>query len=306
MMTLAFVLGGVWIFVLGAVVGSFANVCIYRIAFEKSVVWPGSRCPRCLEEIAKRDNIPILGWILLRGKCRTCDLPISIRYPLIELLSGLLFVAVFLADFLPANSLEVGDFLRLGYHLLLLAFLLVGTFIDFDYYLLPDSVTVTGMVAGLAIGTLAPQVRPVPNSADTALAGFLTGLIGLIAGGGMMWAIRIVGELMARREALGFGDVTLMAMIGSFLGWQVLVPTLFLASLLGLVHGMYKLVKWIAKIVTGRKSRSSDREVPFGPYLSMAALAFMLAWPWVWKGRLEWFYQSVVAMARFLATGDLH
>ncbi len=305
MTTLAFVLGGAWIFLLGATVGSFANVCIYRIALEKSVVWPGSRCPRCLEEIAFRDNVPILGWILLRGRCRTCSLPISVRYPLIEFLAGLLFLGVFLADLVPGGSLEARDFLRLGYHLLLVSLLLIATFIDFDYYILPDSITVTGMLLGLIVGTLFPDARPEPNQVETAGGGFLIGLIGLIVGGSMIWAVRILGELAFKREAMGFGDVTLMAMIGAFLGWQILPPTLFLASLLGLFQGVYKLVGWIGKMIRRGKSRSTDREVPFGPYLSMAAVLLMLAWPWLWKGRLETFYANLAQMGRYLFTGEL-
>lgn len=303
MTMIAFVLGGLWIFLLGATVGSFSNVCIYRIALEKSVVWPGSRCPRCLEEIAFRDNVPILGWLMLRGKCRTCSLPISIRYPLIEFLAGALFVGVFLADLVPTGSLETRDFLRLGFHLLLVSLLLIATFIDFDYYILPDSITVTGMILGLAFGTLFPECRPVPNRAETAGAGFLIGIIGLIAGGAMIWAVRIFGEIVFRREAMGFGDVTLMAMIGSFLGWQILAPVLFLASVLGLTQGLYKGIRWLVKIVSGGKSRSTDREIPFGPYLSMAAVMLMLAWPWMYQW-LDSGYALLWDGARTLFTGE--
>ena len=304
MTTLAFVLGGIWIFLLGATLGSFANVCIYRIALEKSIVWPGSRCPRCLEEIAFRDNIPIVGWVLLKGRCRTCGLPIAVRYPLIELLAGLLFVAVFAVDLVPSGNLEWRDFARLGYHLLLVSFLLVATSIDFDYTILPDSVTLTGLALGLSLGTLWPEARPAPNTATDAWGGLLVGLIGAAVGAGMIWVIRVLGELALRREAMGAGDVTLMALIGSFLGWQILPPTLFLASLLGLVQASYKLVKWIAKMLAGGKSRSTDRELPFGPYLSMAAVILMLGWPWLWRGRMEWFYANLASALRFLATGE--
>ena len=304
MTTLAFVLGGLWIFMLGATVGSFANVCIYRIALEKSIVWPGSRCPRCLEEIAFRDNIPIVGWLLLRGRCRTCALPIAARYPLVELLAGLLFVAVFAVDLVPSGNLEWRDFARLGYHLLLVSFLLVATFIDFDYTILPDSVTLTGLALGLGLGALWPEARPAPNTAPDAWGGLLVGLIGAAVGAGMIWVIRVLGELALRREAMGAGDVTLMAMIGSFLGWQILPPTLFLASLLGLVQASYKLAKWVAKMLAGGKSRSTDRELPFGPYLSMAAVILMLGWPWLWRGRMESFYANLASALRFLATGE--
>ena len=304
MTTLAMVLGGIWIFMLGATIGSFANVCIYRIALEKSIIWPGSHCPRCLTAIAFRDNVPILGWISLRGKCRTCGLPISVRYPLIEGMAGLLFVAVAFSELGGDRfSLEVRDFLRLSYHLLLVSFLLVATFIDFDYYILPDSIIMPGIALGLAIGTVFPEVRPAPNQVTTAWDGFIIGLTGLLMGGGTIWAVRILGRLIAGREAMGFGDVTLMAMIGAFLGWQVVPPTLFLGAILGLVQGLYKLAVWVEKLILRQKSRSSDREIPFGPYLSMAAVLLMLAWPWLWKGPLSWFYITCGQAARFLATG---
>jgi leader peptidase (prepilin peptidase)/N-methyltransferase len=307
MTTLAYALAGGWVFLLGATVGSFANVCIYRIALEKSIVWPGSHCPRCYTAIAFRDNVPILGWMALRGRCRNCGLPIAARYPLIELLSGLLFVALYLTDLVYGgrDMLETQDFARLGYHLLLLAFLLVATFIDFDYYLLPDSLTFTGMIAGLAIGTLIPEARPAPNHVETAWAGFMVGLVGLLAGGGTIWAIRLLGGWMFGREAMGFGDVTLMAMIGSFLGWQVIAPTLFLATILGLAQAAYKLARWLRKVLMRRKSSAADREIPFGPYLSMASLILMLAWPWFWKGWLGPFYGNVAQAWRYVTTGGL-
>lgn len=305
MTTLAYVLGGCWIFLLGSTVGSFANVCIYRIALEKSIIWPESRCPRCLSAIAFRDNVPILGWIFLRGKCRTCALPISLRYPLIECLSGVLFLAVYWTHLVHGERLETEDFLRLVYHLLLLSYLIVATFIDFDYYILPDSITLSGMALGLGLGTLWPDARPIPNHETTAWAGFMVGLTGILVGGGMIWAIRIFGGLVFRREAMGFGDVTLMAMIGSFLGWQILPPTLFLAAILGLIQGLYKLAVWFKKVALRQKSLSTDREVPFGPYLSMAALVLMLSWHWVWKGRLADFYSSLGKAAKYLATGSL-
>lgn len=305
MSTLAYVLGGAWIFLLGATVGSFANVCIYRIALQKSVVWPGSHCPRCFTAIAARDNIPILGWLLLRGRCRTCGLPIAARYPLIEALAGTLFVAVYLVDLVygPTGMLEAEDLVRLGFHLLLVAFLIVATFIDYDYYILPDSITVTGMLAGLILGTLAPGSRPAPGHRDSAWDGFVVGMTGLIVGGGIVWAVRIFGGLAFRKEAMGFGDVTLMAMIGAFLGWWSLPPTLFLAAILGLIHAVLKLFGSLRKWLMRRKLSASDGEIPFGPYLSMAALILMMAWPWLWRGWLARYYDTLASLGRFATTG---
>jgi len=221
---------------------------------------------------------------------------------LIELLTGLLFVAVYVAELIyPGRSLiETLDLLRVAYHLILVALLVIATFIDYDYTILPDEITLPGMAAGLALGALVPQIRPAPGTMTTALDGFLFGFYGLLIGGGLIWAIRILGRLVFRREAMGFGDVTLMAMIGSFLGWQILPPTLFLAAFLGLIHALLKVLNAIQKWVTGRQLTGADREIPFGPYLSMAALILMLGWTPIWTGWLSQYYSSIGDAVRFL------
>lgn len=297
-----YLIGGLWFFALGTVVGSFVNVCVYRIPFQKSVIWPGSTCPKCLGPIAARDNVPIVGWLLLRGACRRCGLAISPRYPLVELLVGLLFVALYATDivFGPMGILDTSDFYRLLYHLILVTCLVVATFIDYDFYIIPDEVTVTGMVLGLLLGTLAPGIRPEPATADTMLGGLGVGLLGWAVGGGLVWAVRIVAGLAFRREAMGFGDVTLLAMIGAFLGWQAAVLTFFLAPFFGLVHALGKTVRLLVKFVTGLKIQVIDRELPFGPYLSLAALTLMLSWPWLWKGWAGTLFANLADITLFL------
>ena len=280
---------GALTFLIGTIVGSFLNVCIYRIPWQKSVIWPESRCPNCLAAIAVRDNIPIVGWLALGGACRNCRQRISARYPLIELLVGLLFLGVYLADVATMPRGMIGPdpgvlALRATYHLILVALLVAATFIDYDLYRIPDEVTVPGMVLGLALGTLEPGIRPAPGSASTPWDGFLYGLVGWAVGGGLIWFVRILGRLVFRREAMGFGDVTLMAMIGAFLGWQATLLTLFMGAILGLVHAGWKLLALAGKWLRGHKIRGSDREIPFGPYLSMAATTLMLSWPWLWSG----------------------
>ena len=163
---------GIGVFIVGTVVGSFLNVCIYRIPWEKSVIWPGSRCPRCWNPIAVRDNIPVLSWLALRGECRNCGSPISMRYPLVELLVGLLFLAAYYVDVVlgPRGQFgyEIGwPLSTLGYHAILVALLVAATFIDYDLFIIPDEITVTGMIAGIALGTLFPRVRPEPAFART-------------------------------------------------------------------------------------------------------------------------------------------
>jgi leader peptidase (prepilin peptidase) / N-methyltransferase len=279
-----FILG---LLAIGAVVGSFLNVCIYRIPWQKSVIWPGSHCPKCSRPIAPEDNVPVLSWLALRGECRRCGGGIAVRYPLVEALVALLFAAVYFADVMHGLEIGWGPLpawipLRVAYHLVLVALLVAATFIDYDLTIIPDEVTVTGMIVGIGLGTLVPAVRPDPVHAATMWDGFKVGMTGLLVGGGLTQLVRFTGSAALRREAMGFGDVTLMAMIGSFLGWQAAVLTFFIAPFFGLGHALAKTVVYVGKRLSGKPSSSADREIPFGPYLSMAALALLLTWFWFW------------------------
>lgn len=340
-------------FLYGSVIGSFLNVCIYRIPWEKSVVWPASRCPACLGPIAAGDNVPILGWLLLGGRCRHCATPISARYPLIEAFTGLACVAVYLVDVVldpHAFWMPTEIFPRVLYHQILIALLIVATFIDYDHFLIPDGVTVTGMVLGLALGAIFPEARPAPASATAAassllpalrgaLAGFAAGFLaqalldmallrrpgrlglglfgafvgwqavmwngtaargsvvvgveGLLIGGAIIWTIRVVGTVLLRKEAMGFGDVTLMAMIGSFVGWQPLPMVLFLGAILGLVHAVLRFLGIVVRWLRGGKFSGALRPIPFGPYLSLAAALLVLGWPWVWTKWAAGYYRTI-------------
>jgi leader peptidase (prepilin peptidase)/N-methyltransferase len=301
------VLLGLWIFAVGAVVGSFANVCIYRIPWQKSVVWPASHCPHCLRPIAARDNIPVLSWFILRGECRRCAQPISPRYALIEALVGLLFVAVFVSDvvFAPVGVLNTDTFGRMAYHQVLVAALVVATFIDYDLQIIPDEITVPGMAFGVLIGFLAPGIRPDPSTATTHLDGLWVGLKGLLIGGGLTWSFRFVFSRIFRREAMGQGDITLMGMIGAFLGWQSALLAFFLAPFFGFAPAIWKGARFLWKLVTRRQLSSSDRELAFGPYLSMAAVSLLLLWEPLWRHWGAVFFATLAAAIRFLATGQL-
>ena len=296
-------------FGLGTVVGSFLNVCIYRIPWEKSVIWPGSRCPKCLAEIASRDNIPILSWLALRGECRTCGAPISARYPGVELLVGLLFLGVYFVDVAATPSGLIGHsaepFARMLFHQAMVSLLVAATFIDYDLTIIPDSITVTGMAFALIVGTAIPTVRPEPSNASTPMGGLGIGVLGLVGGGGLVWAVRILGGLAFRKEAMGFGDVTLQAMIGAFLGWRAAVLGFFLGAFLALGHAALRLIAIVAKRIAGRQLTRADHEIPFGPYLSMAAVLLMLAWPEVWEGWAREFFETLGLVARFLTGQDL-
>jgi leader peptidase (prepilin peptidase)/N-methyltransferase len=280
---------GLGIFLIGTVVGSFMNVCIYRLPWQKSVIWPSSRCPRCWSAIAARDNIPIVSWIALRGECRECGAPISARYPLVEALVGLLFLGAFLVDVIggppgPWGHVDAFQLVAVAYHAVYLALLVAATFIDYDVMMIPDQITVTGMVLGVVLGTLWPGVRPAPAAAATHLQGFWVGLAGLMVGAGLVQAVRSIAGFILRREAMGFGDVTLLGMIGAFMGWQAAVLTFFLAPFFGLTHAAWTMAVYWKKRLSGSQLSSSDREIPFGPYLSMAAASLLFLWPWLWPG----------------------
>ncbi len=278
---------GVFYFAIGSVVGSFLNVCIYRIPLQKSVIWPASRCPRCFAAIAGMDNIPIVSWIGLRGECRRCGLPISARYPLVEGLTGALFLGAFLMDVIvaPRNPwvpVTAAALATAAYHCIFLAFLVVAALIDADFWIIPDEITVTGAFLGIVLATIVPQVRPVPADTIGHWGAFWTGMLGLGVGAGLTFGIRQVFSVLFRKEALGLGDVTLMGMIGAYLGWQATVLTFFLGAFVGLGHALWKLVRKWKKRLSGTKLSSSDSELPYGPYLSLAAALLYFAWAWVW------------------------
>jgi leader peptidase (prepilin peptidase) / N-methyltransferase len=278
---------GAGYFLIGTVVGSFLNVCIYRIPWQKSVIWPGSRCPQCFAAISGFDNIPIVSWISLRGECRRCGLPISARYPLVEGLTGVLFLGAFLVDVIAAPragwvAVTTPQLAAAAYHCVFLAFLVAAALIDADLWIIPDEVTFTGMFLGIVLATIAPQVRPVPVDALTHWGAFWTGILGLGVGAGLTFALRQFFSFVFRKEALGLGDVTLLGMIGAYLGWQAAVLTFFSGAFVGLGHAIWKLVQKWKKWLTGGKLSSSDSELPYGPYLSLAAAMLYFAWPWVW------------------------
>ena len=272
-------------FVVGAVVGSFLNVCIYRIPLEKSVIWPSSRCPNCLGPIGSLQNIPIASWIGLGGSCRSCGLRISGRYPLVEALVGVLFVAVYLLDAqyaFPSAASAGTIYLAVAYHCVLVALLVAISYIDYDWTIVPAVLTNFGLLFGLLVPLFDPAIRPVPSTAATPLGGFGVGLIGAAAGGGIVLAVRVLGGIVFRREAMGSGDIHILAVVGAFLGWEAAVLAFFFSAFFGLIPAILKLVPYLIKRATGRSWDASEREIPFGPFLAMAAGALLLTWPWIW------------------------
>jgi len=252
-----------FVFCFGLIIGSFLNVCIVRIPEQKSIVLPSSACPKCGAKIRPYDNIPVLSWLLLRGRCRSCKAPISPMYPLVELLTAVLFWACYRAFGLSVDALKWAAFS---------AIIIVLVFTDLRERILPDVVNYTGFVIGLAI---APFISPTDGTAGwlashafgwslpTPALSFCDALFGAAIGSGLLW---LVSELYFRvrgREGMGMGDVKMMLMLGAFLGIKRTVLTIFAGSLLGSLLG-------IAFILSRRKD--SNYELPFGTFLGMAAL----------------------------------
>ena len=252
----------------GACVGSFLNVCIYRIPRDESVVTPRSHCPHCNALIPWHLNIPVVSWLCLRGKCASCKGPISFRYALVELLAAMLFLAVFMKWAAPAamHMLPIAHPLVIPVYWLLLAGLILGTFVDFEHFIIPDSVTIGGMVAGPILSALVPAL----HGKAIWWEGLTTSLIGLAVGFGLLNAVAWIGTKAFKKEAMGFGDVKLMGAIGAFLGWKAVLFTVFVSSLLGSVSGLLLIAFGGVKL---------QSRIPFGPYISAAALIWVFWGP---------------------------
>lgn len=243
-------------FWLGAVIGSFLNVVVWRVPRGESIVSPPSHCPKCGAAIRWYQNIPVLSWLALRGKCAKCRAPISPRYILVELLTGCLF----LAAFLKFGATPVTPLMWIW-----TALMVVGSFIDFDHKLLPDFVTVGGMVLGVVFAGAesALALSPVPA---------LMSLGGLAFGFGLLWLIRFFGSKAFGREAMGMGDVFLMGAVGAIFGPVAVLVTLILSAVAGSVVG-------VAMILLSKTRLGSFAEIPYGPYICMGCLAWMFRGP---------------------------
>jgi leader peptidase (prepilin peptidase)/N-methyltransferase len=264
----------------GLAVGSFLNVCIARMPLRESIVTPRSRCPGCRAPIAAYDNIPVLSWLLLGGRCRNCRKPISIRYPAVEALTAIMSVLIVLQYGLGK---EWFTFFVFGCAMIVLAF------IDADYRILPDRITLNGIWVGLLVSLIV--VRPSPlvswlflksgvDPGDPRVLSFGGSLLGAILGGGLLWA---VGEAFYRVrgiEGLGFGDVKMMAMVGAFLGVQLTLFTILVGSLLGSIIGIV-MIRFLGK--------SRNYELPYGTFLAFGAVLAVLCGDWLIKIYLSWF-----------------
>ncbi len=230
------------VFALGSVIGSFLNVCIYRIPAGESIVKPRSRCPHCLTTIKWYHNIPIASWLFLRGRCAYCGSTVSVRYPLVEALNGLLFALIFYRfAFHPVTPV----------FWLLSAALVTITFIDLDHQIIPDVISLPGIPIGFLCSFAIPWVT------------WQESLVGIAFGGGSLLVIALGYEFLTKKEGMGLGDVKLLAMLGAFLGWTAIFPIIFIGSMMGTLVGVPLMLL---------KKADGKLAVPFGPFLSAAAL----------------------------------
>lgn len=256
----------------GAIVGSFLNVVIHRLPREESIVLPHSKCPSCGAAIAFYDNIPVLSYLALRGRCRSCKAGISARYPAVELLTVLLWVAVARHD---------GLTVAMPFDLVFVSAILALTFIDAEHMILPNAITYPGMVfalvARLAIPFLtgAPHFDDLPSLLHGTFAGLplwavslIGALIGALIGGGSLWLMGWTWEKLRGIEAMGLGDVKMMFMVGAYLGWRLTILTIFLGVLSGSVIGIALMLR--------QKERSMQTLLPFGVFLGIGSIAALL------------------------------
>ncbi|MBQ0032000.1 MAG: prepilin peptidase [bacterium] len=247
---------GLFSFGLGACIASFLNVVIWRVPRGESIVSPPSHCPKCNAAIRWYQNIPILSWLALRGKCASCKHPISPRYILIETLGGVLFLAAFWKFGLALETPVMWIWISL---------MIVGSMIDFDHKLLPDFVTVGGMILGVVAG-----------GADScrlqSFAPVVWSVGGLALGFGLLWLVRFFGSLAFKREAMGLGDVFLMGAVGALFGPVAVLVTLILSSVFGSVVGL-------SMVALSKTKFGKFVEIPYGPYICLGCLAWMFYGP---------------------------
>ena len=235
----------VFIFIFGLCIGSFLNVCIYRLPASKSIVHPRSMCSNCGALIASYDNIPILSYLWLKGRCRHCKTKISLRYPVVELLAGLFALGTYLKFGLTIEALI---------YYLFFAALMVVTFIDLDHRIIPDVITLPGIPIFFAAGLALPAIT------------YKEALLGILIGGGSLFLVAWVYSLITKKEGMGGGDIKLLAMMGAIVGWKGVLFTIFVASLVGTLAGLAVMLQ----------SRNGLKlAVPFGPFLSIGSITYI-------------------------------
>ena len=271
-------------FAFGSCIASFLNVCIWRLPREESVVSPPSHCPSCGAAIKWYQNVPIISWLALRGRCASCRKPISPRYVVVEALGGVLFLLAYLQwaspaifrEMPPLGMVPLGSPLAMCAYWLVATGLILGSFIDLDHFYLPDRVTIGGMVLGVPASVLVPELQGETGR----LAALCWSLGGLLFGFVFLWGIGWVFTKLFRKEAMGFGDVKLIGAIGAFFGPIPVLFVIIVSSVIGSAVG-------IAMMVRGRAKLGGFTAVPFGPFLALATLAWMYWGPAILAGYLK-------------------
>lgn len=248
---------GLTIFTIGLVIGSFSNVCIYRLPRDESLIFPGSHCPKCNKPIKYYDNIPLISYLILKGKCRYCQEKISGQYPLVEFLTGFIYLVLFLS---------YGLQLRTFVYMLFCSALIIIIFIDLKEKIIPDVISLPFIALGFLLSFVPNNLSPI-NS-----------LLGILVGGGSLFLIAVVGSYLFKKEAMGGGDIKLAAMVGAFLGWQLTLLSLFLGFLLGSIVGIIILIK-----NKGNKDQSDS--IPFGPFIALGTVIALL----FGKAIIDWY-----------------
>lgn len=247
-------------FFFGAMIGSFLNVCIYRLPKEESIVFPSSHCLGCMKPIAWFDNIPVISFVILRARCRNCKQKISFQYPLIEIVTGLMFVL-----FYSTFGITVTSVIFLIFSLALL----VCTVIDWYHQIIPDVITLPGMLIGLAVSAAYPAL----HGETIFWKGLLAAFLGLLAGGGFLYVSAVLAEYFLKKEAMGGGDIKLLGLIGTLLGWQGSIWTIFISSVLGSIMGL-----WMRLV-------QKKEYFPFGPAIALAAFLYIF----IGRQAIDWY-----------------
>ena len=251
-------------FIFGSCVGSFLNVCIWRLPRNKSIITPRSYCPHCQIPIRGYDNIPLISYFALKGRCRNCGRRISPRYFIVELLTGFIFALFYVNYYSQLGELFI--------YLLLVSALIAITFIDFEHKIIPDRITYPGIAIGLLASLIIKHQAPLILSHIPRIDSLIDSSLGLLAGGGILWAIAILSK-----GGMGGGDIKLGAMIGAFLGWQDTLLTLLIAFFVGAIVGI---ILMFLKLLVSKSFKVAWKKrksfIPFGPYLALGTLLTIL------------------------------
>lgn len=255
----------------GAIIGSFLNVVIHRVPLEQSVVFPNSACPNCKSGIKPYDNVPVISYLILRGRCRNCGVHISARYPAVEALTAILFIAVTWHD---------GLSFALGFDLIFVAAMVALIFIDAEHMILPNVITYPGvlfaLIARIAVPYLTgpahfddlPQLMNIFPALPVGIVSLIGAAIGALAGGGSLWLMGFMWEKLRGVEAMGFGDVKMMFMVGALLGWRLTILTILVGAFTGSFAGILMMLR--------RGSRNMQMMLPFGIFLGIGSIVSLL------------------------------